>query len=117
MPTSAAPAPSGPSRPPAPPTPPSPPPTSAAATPSARAAPPAGVGAGGAAAAWRSCAGRGWGVAMKVLAAPAALKAWAVPGRVLPGGRDMQRELSFAGIGGVGYSYGGARRIATPDEV
>jgi competence protein ComEC len=40
-----------------------------------------------------------------------------VPGQVLPGGRDMQRELYFAGIGGVGYSYGGARRIATPDEV
>ena len=39
------------------------------------------------------------------------------PGQVLPGGRDMQRELYFAGIGGVGYSYGGARRIATPDEV
>src|SRR6266404_381757 len=40
-----------------------------------------------------------------------------VPGQVLPGGRDMQRELYFVGIGGVGYSYGGARRIATPDEV
>jgi len=40
-----------------------------------------------------------------------------VPGQVLPGSRDMQRELYFAGIGGVGYSYGGARRIATPDEV
>src|SRR5205823_4604809 len=40
-----------------------------------------------------------------------------VPGQVMPGGRDMQRELYFAGIGGVGYSYGGARRIATPDEV
>jgi competence protein ComEC len=39
-----------------------------------------------------------------------------VPGQVLPGGRDMQRELYFAGIGGVGYSYGGARRIATPGE-
>src|SRR5258708_60518 len=39
-----------------------------------------------------------------------------VPGQVLPGGRDMQRELYFAGIGGVGYSYGGARRVATPGE-
>jgi len=28
----------------------------------------------------------------------------------------MQRELYFAGIGGVGYSYGGARRIAPPEE-
>src|SRR5439155_20013420 len=40
-----------------------------------------------------------------------------VPGQVMPGGRDMQRELYFAGIGGVGYSYGGARRIAAADEV
>jgi competence protein ComEC len=39
-----------------------------------------------------------------------------VPGQILPGGRDMQRELYFAGIGGVGYSYGGARRITEPDE-
>jgi competence protein ComEC len=39
-----------------------------------------------------------------------------VPGQVLPGGRDMQRELYFAGIGGVGYSYGGARRVATPGK-
>jgi competence protein ComEC len=39
-----------------------------------------------------------------------------VPGQVLPGGRDMQRELYFAGIGGVGYSYGGARRIAAAGE-
>jgi competence protein ComEC len=39
-----------------------------------------------------------------------------VPAQVLPGGRDMQRELYFAGIGGVGYSYGGARRIATAEE-
>jgi competence protein ComEC len=37
------------------------------------------------------------------------------PAPVLPGGRDMQRELYFAGIGGVGYSFGGARRIATAD--
>jgi competence protein ComEC len=33
------------------------------------------------------------------------------PAQVVPGGRDMQRELFFAGIGGVGYSFGGARRI------
>src|SRR5712675_3346559 len=39
-----------------------------------------------------------------------------VPGQVLPGGRDMQRELYFIGIGGVGYSYGGAHRVATPGE-
>src|SRR6266446_133993 len=39
-----------------------------------------------------------------------------VPGQVLPGGRDMQRELYFAGIGGVGYSYGGARRVAADGE-
>src|SRR5215831_12663460 len=39
-----------------------------------------------------------------------------VPGQVFPGGRDMQRELYFAGIGGVGYSYGGARRITSPGE-
>src|SRR5205823_4065762 len=39
-----------------------------------------------------------------------------VPAQILPGGRDMQRELYFAGIGGVGYSYGGARRIAPADE-
>src|SRR6266702_8680484 len=40
-----------------------------------------------------------------------------VPAQLLPGGRDMQRELYFAGIGGVGYSYGAAHRIATADEV
>lgn len=33
------------------------------------------------------------------------------PAQVVPGGRDMQRELFFAGIGGVGYSFGSARRI------
>jgi competence protein ComEC len=43
-------------------------------------------------------------------------KLYPVPAPVLPGGRDMQRELYFAGIGGVGYSFGGARRIATADE-
>jgi competence protein ComEC len=39
-----------------------------------------------------------------------------VPAQLLPGGRDMQRELYFAGIGGVGYSFGGARRIAEVGE-
>lgn len=39
-----------------------------------------------------------------------------VPAQILPGGRDMQRELYFAGIGGVGYSYGGARHIAAAGE-
>jgi competence protein ComEC len=35
-----------------------------------------------------------------------------VPAQILPDGRDLQRELYFAGIGGVGYSFGGAHRIA-----
>ena len=35
-----------------------------------------------------------------------------VPGQTLPGAHDLQRELYFAGIGGVGYSYGGAHRLA-----
>ncbi len=39
-----------------------------------------------------------------------------VPEQVLPGGRDMQRELYFAGIGGVGYSFGGAHHIAAAAE-
>ena len=39
-----------------------------------------------------------------------------VPGQIMPGARDMQRELYFAGIGGVGYSYGGAHRTAEPGE-
>ena len=34
-----------------------------------------------------------------------------VPPQILPGGRDFQRELYFAGIGAVGYTFGGARRI------
>ena len=34
-----------------------------------------------------------------------------VPAPVVPGGRDLERELYFAGIGGVGYSYGAAHRI------
>jgi len=40
-----------------------------------------------------------------------------VPPQLLPGGRDMQRELYFAGIGGVGYSFGGAHRIAAAEEI
>jgi competence protein ComEC len=35
-----------------------------------------------------------------------------VPAQILPGGRDLQRELYFAGIGGVGYSFGAAHRIS-----
>jgi competence protein ComEC len=39
------------------------------------------------------------------------------PGPILPGGHDMQRDAYFAGIGGVGYTYGGARRsAAAPPE-
>jgi len=38
-----------------------------------------------------------------------------VPPQVLPGGRDFQRELYFTGIGGVGYAFGGARRITGPE--
>src|SRR5579883_369091 len=39
-----------------------------------------------------------------------------VPAQVLPGGRDFQRELFFARIGGVGYSFGAAHKLA-PDAV
>jgi competence protein ComEC len=39
-----------------------------------------------------------------------------VPGQTLPGAHDLQRELYFAEIGGVGYSYGGARRLAAADD-
>jgi len=39
-----------------------------------------------------------------------------VPAQILPYGRDMQRELYFAGIGGVGYSYGAARRLASAED-
>ena len=38
-----------------------------------------------------------------------------VPPQILPGGRDFQRELYFVGIGGVGYTFGGARRITGVD--
>ena len=34
------------------------------------------------------------------------------PAQMLPGGRDFQRELYFAGIGAVGYSFGAAHRTA-----
>jgi competence protein ComEC len=47
----------------------------------------------------------GDGIAMKARLYP-------VPAQIVPGGRDMQRELYFAGIGGVGYSFGAAHRIA-----
>jgi competence protein ComEC len=39
-----------------------------------------------------------------------------VPGQVLPGEHDMQREAYFAGIGGVGYTYGAAHRIAAAED-
>jgi competence protein ComEC len=35
-----------------------------------------------------------------------------VPGQTLPGAHDLQREAYFAGIGAVGYSFGGAHRLA-----
>jgi competence protein ComEC len=38
-----------------------------------------------------------------------------VPAQILPGGRDFQRELYFAGIGGVGYTLGAAHRIGEPE--
>jgi competence protein ComEC len=38
-----------------------------------------------------------------------------VPAQILPGGRDFQRELYFAGIGGVGYTFGAAHRIAASE--
>ena len=37
-----------------------------------------------------------------------------VPGQILPGGHDLQREAYFARIGGVGYSYGRAHRLTAP---
>jgi competence protein ComEC len=39
-----------------------------------------------------------------------------VPGQILPGSHDMQREAYFARIGGVGYTYGPARRLEEPDD-
>ena len=38
------------------------------------------------------------------------------PAQVVPGGWDLQRALYFAEIGGVGYSFGPARRVATPGD-
>ncbi len=40
-----------------------------------------------------------------------------VPGQTLPGGHDLQREAYFARIGGVGYTYGDAHRLASPEAV
>src|SRR5580693_7185280 len=39
-----------------------------------------------------------------------------VPAQILPGGRDFQRELYSAGIGAVGYTFGGAHRAAGPES-
>lgn len=39
-----------------------------------------------------------------------------VPAQILPDGRDFQRELFFAGIGGVGYAFGAAHRTAGPQS-
>ena len=39
-----------------------------------------------------------------------------VPLQILPGGRDFQRELYFAQIGGVGYAFGGARRVVRGED-
>ena len=39
-----------------------------------------------------------------------------VPAQAIPGGHDMQRELFFAEIGGVGYSLGGAHRLAPSED-
>jgi competence protein ComEC len=38
-----------------------------------------------------------------------------VPGQILPGAHDLQREAYFARIGGVGYSYGPAHRVIADD--
>jgi competence protein ComEC len=51
--------------------------------------------------------GPGDRVSLKAMLYPA-------PAQVLPGARDFQRELYFAGIGAVGYSYGAAHRVADP---
>ena len=39
-----------------------------------------------------------------------------VPGQPLPGAHDLQRDLYFAEIGGVGYSLGAARRLADGED-
>ena len=51
----------------------------------------------------------GDGVSLKAMLYP-------VPGQTLPGAHDLQRELYFAEIGGVGYSYGGAHRLAADED-
>jgi competence protein ComEC len=38
-----------------------------------------------------------------------------VPGQILPGAHDMQRDAYFERIGGVGYTYGPARLVAAHD--
>lgn len=40
-----------------------------------------------------------------------------VPGQPLPGAHDLQRDLYFAEIGGVGYSLGAAHRLADGEDV
>jgi competence protein ComEC len=40
-----------------------------------------------------------------------------VPGQTLPGAHDLQRELYFARIGGVGYSLGAAHRLAVAEDM
>src|SRR5258708_372829 len=40
-----------------------------------------------------------------------------VPAQILPSGRDFQRELYFAGIGGVGYTFASAHRTTDPEAV
>jgi competence protein ComEC len=49
-------------------------------------------------------------VAMRALLYP-------VPGQVVPGGHDMQREAFYARIGGVGYSLGPAHRVPAAEDV
>lgn len=39
-----------------------------------------------------------------------------VPGQPLPGAHDLQRDLYFAEIGGVGYSLGAAHRLADGED-
>src|SRR6185369_5176613 len=38
------------------------------------------------------------------------------PAQVVPGGWDLQRALYFAEIGGVGYSFNPAHRVAAPRD-
>ncbi len=39
-----------------------------------------------------------------------------VPGQTLPGAHDLQRELYFAGIGAVGYSFGAAHQLISAED-